>query len=272
MKTFKITKRLMAIVAIILVGISALAQNVRKHIVDRGETLASIAEKYAVSTEEIVKLNPDAAQFVYVGMELTIPKVEKKVEIVEETTENNHTNNKVFDDKEQVGSVESKITTNLNRSKGINREGYDFFLEYAPDAKMYGFGFNRDFNKFLYMHFNYCSNLKFGKNDMTTMLGVMGFGLQQRFCFNDNLMLSIKACPYGALSGYDVTNEKGTKEFKDEFTYGAMAEVSLGVKLFTNKNGNDVYLTAGYSLSAAEFKTKGMFDSGMIMLGYSIIY
>ena len=93
MKTFKITKRLMAIVAIVLVGISALAQNVRKHIVDRGETLASIAEKYAVSTEEIVKLNPDAAQFVYVGMELTIPEVDKKVEIVDTSVKEKQTSN-----------------------------------------------------------------------------------------------------------------------------------------------------------------------------------
>ena len=79
MKTFKITKRFMAIVAIVLVStVSAMAQNVRKHVVERGETLASIASKYAVSKEDIVKLNPDAAQFVYVGMGLTIPEAEKK--------------------------------------------------------------------------------------------------------------------------------------------------------------------------------------------------
>ena len=43
------------------------------HIVDRGESLGSIAKKYGVSEGEIIRLNPDAAQFVYVGMELIIP-------------------------------------------------------------------------------------------------------------------------------------------------------------------------------------------------------
>lgn len=43
------------------------------HIVDRGETLKSIAQKYGVTEAQIIELNPDAAQFVYVGMELTIP-------------------------------------------------------------------------------------------------------------------------------------------------------------------------------------------------------
>ncbi len=49
-----------------------------KHVVERGETLASIAKLYSVSEDEIVKLNPDAAQFVYVGMELVLPDVSSK--------------------------------------------------------------------------------------------------------------------------------------------------------------------------------------------------
>lgn len=46
-----------------------------KHIVERGETLVSIAKRYATTEAKIIELNPNAAQFVYVGMELTIPKV-----------------------------------------------------------------------------------------------------------------------------------------------------------------------------------------------------
>lgn len=46
-----------------------------KHTVDRGETLQSIAKRYATTEAKIIELNPDAAQFVYVGMELTIPAV-----------------------------------------------------------------------------------------------------------------------------------------------------------------------------------------------------
>lgn len=43
------------------------------HNVARGETLESIAQSYGVTKEQIIEANPDAAQFIYVGMELTIP-------------------------------------------------------------------------------------------------------------------------------------------------------------------------------------------------------
>lgn len=46
-----------------------------KHTVDCGETLQSIAKLYTTTETKIIELNPDAAQFVYVGMELTIPTV-----------------------------------------------------------------------------------------------------------------------------------------------------------------------------------------------------
>ena len=50
-----------------------------KHVVERGETLASIAERYGITEDEIIKLNPEAAQFIYVGMELWIPVVKSDV-------------------------------------------------------------------------------------------------------------------------------------------------------------------------------------------------
>lgn len=43
------------------------------HIVDRGETLASIANLYGVTTGKIIELNPEASDFVYTGMELIVP-------------------------------------------------------------------------------------------------------------------------------------------------------------------------------------------------------
>lgn len=49
-----------------------------KHTVDRGETLASIAKRYATTEAKIIELNPDAAQFLYVGMELIIPNTQER--------------------------------------------------------------------------------------------------------------------------------------------------------------------------------------------------
>ena len=43
------------------------------HVVQRGETLESIAEYYKVSVEDINKANPNADGMVYVGMKLNIP-------------------------------------------------------------------------------------------------------------------------------------------------------------------------------------------------------
>lgn len=43
------------------------------HIVDRGETLQSIADRYGITTAQLIEANPDAKEFVYVGMELQIP-------------------------------------------------------------------------------------------------------------------------------------------------------------------------------------------------------
>lgn len=78
MRQIKIIKsRIMAVVLFALVSSSTVfAQTATtKHIVERGETVESIAQKYGVTKDEIVKLNPDAAQFVYVGMELVVPKI-----------------------------------------------------------------------------------------------------------------------------------------------------------------------------------------------------
>lgn len=58
------------------VGWAFAQTNTIKHTVDRGETLQSIAKCYATTEAKIIELNPDAAQFVYVGMELVIPAVE----------------------------------------------------------------------------------------------------------------------------------------------------------------------------------------------------
>lgn len=83
MKTFR--KRFLSAMCMVAFGVSfAIAQtSTIKHTVDRGETLQSIAKRYATTEAKIVELNPDAKQFVYVGMVLTIP-VEKVTNVTKE--------------------------------------------------------------------------------------------------------------------------------------------------------------------------------------------
>lgn len=78
MNTLK--KRLLSTICMAAFSVClAFAQtNTIKHTVTRGETLMSIAKRYATTEAKIIELNPDAAQFVYVGMELIIPITSSK--------------------------------------------------------------------------------------------------------------------------------------------------------------------------------------------------
>ena len=51
----------------------AMAQQVT-HVIQRGETLESIAQKYQVTVDAIKQTNPDAVNMIYVGMRLIIPQ------------------------------------------------------------------------------------------------------------------------------------------------------------------------------------------------------
>ncbi len=75
MKSFFQNFRLNLTIAALLCCFSSIfAQTVTTtHVVDRGETLESIASKYGVTTDQLIELNPAAKDFVYVGMELIVP-------------------------------------------------------------------------------------------------------------------------------------------------------------------------------------------------------
>jgi len=56
------------------ISLMAMAQHqVVTHVVQRGETIESIAKQYNVSVADINKANPNAEGVVYVGMKLQIP-------------------------------------------------------------------------------------------------------------------------------------------------------------------------------------------------------
>ncbi len=69
-----LNKKTVFIIIMMILSVVVKAQTTTvKHTVDRGETLSSIAKRYNTTEVKIIELNPDARQFVYVGMELTIP-------------------------------------------------------------------------------------------------------------------------------------------------------------------------------------------------------
>lgn len=66
-----------AIVSIItcLLALPAMAET-KTHVVERGETIASIAKHYGITEKALLAENPTAADFFYTGMVLTIPDVD----------------------------------------------------------------------------------------------------------------------------------------------------------------------------------------------------
>lgn len=58
-----------------MVALTVAAQTVT-HVVERGETIETIAAKYGITTEALLKANPEAADFFFVGMKLQIPASE----------------------------------------------------------------------------------------------------------------------------------------------------------------------------------------------------
>lgn len=66
----------MLLVASLICSLYAIAQTAQStitHIMQKGETLQTVAARYSTTTQAIIELNPEAADFTYVGMELKIP-------------------------------------------------------------------------------------------------------------------------------------------------------------------------------------------------------
>ena len=75
---------LSAVFSAVSVFAMAQVQNVT-HVVQRGETIESIAKYYHVSVDDINKANPNADGMVYVGMKLVVPVKNQAQEIVSGT-------------------------------------------------------------------------------------------------------------------------------------------------------------------------------------------
>lgn len=121
----KKTKKILLAIIVALTANIAVAQTAKIHVVERGETIESIAKKYGITKDALVAVNPDAAQFVYVGMELTVPVADAKA--VSTTDPSNVTmeiaetpqNSKSIESREELGGV--------NNSKSDSRYEYEIF-------------------------------------------------------------------------------------------------------------------------------------------------
>lgn len=92
------------------------------HVVQRGETLESIAEYYKVSVDDINKANPNVDGVVYVGMKLNIPT--KTSNTLNTGIKNKQTNTNVPQTEEVF--AKERDTTNRNNVKNQTSDLNDF--------------------------------------------------------------------------------------------------------------------------------------------------
>lgn len=68
-------KKILLLITFLISLIPSFGQSPEKeHIVERGETIATIAKLYNLSPDDLLEANPSAREMVYTGMVLTIPK------------------------------------------------------------------------------------------------------------------------------------------------------------------------------------------------------
>lgn len=251
------------------------------HVVQRGETIESIAEFYKVSVEDINKANPNVDGIVYVGMKLNIPTsvtiqnnvTKEERQNVKEVTNHNvkFQNTDSYIAKENGENMSNHLTTSNNSLE--YGEGSSFSFLYQSDAKLYGLQMEMGTNLFC-VTASIISNLKFGGKDTSASTAWMGAGVRRKLVIADNFLIQGKLYPYIGLSQSNTPkNIEIGQEAKDktEFTYGASADVSVGLKLWNTAKGNSTFLHVGYAIMASEFETKGMFKGGCIMVGLTTI-
>lgn len=244
MKQIKIKIRMIALLAVVLMSSSvALAQtSTSKHIVERGETLESIAEKYGVSKDDLVKLNPDAGQFVYVGMELIVPEGDNKA-----TTNNKYVASpsqqaKVQEEAISYQESNSPIEPSFKISLGFLRFGDDFKVRSSSFTYTATAGINYKFQENWYMsanigwkHYNINTTEK-GSKSSGVNLDCVVLPLSCGYSFNDGNWLAIS--PYigmefaYALKGKaELEGETTSKKVKDVTNSRFAATVSIGLNL-----------------------------------------
>lgn len=251
-------KKLVLVLVLLVASVGISAQSVTSHTVQRGESIESIAQKYGISVSDLISANPDAKDYFFVGMKLTIPAKSNIVSQPDDQTKEPTNVNVNKYDNNSVSAVNNDLSSFVN-----------FSFKYQPDSKMYGLeGSINDNNLFFFCE--YVSNLK---TDFEASAMRLGFGVGPLIKLSgDNLVLGINIAPYlGFKRGAEVSiSEKGiSTEEKTKFSYGAMGQLMIAVKLFKTKKGKNGYFTGGYRIEAEEFKTKDMFKYGYWTFGYA---
>lgn len=214
-------KRLFLSVLLYTVCVFAMAQSQTvTHVVQRGETLESIAEYYKVSVADINKANPNTDGIVYVGMKLVIPvettNTTTKTTIQQGTLDNVNPQQSTYKSTAKVESSYTNASSNTwQRNQTRVLWGLTYFAQDFDDVKLSGhygltidalnigdslFGFNATLSSF---------NWGLVDKDYTTDLILFGPNVAYEFAQNFIVALPVQAMCKVSFAGTDTKTSWG---------------------------------------------------------------
>ena len=250
-----------------MVSLSALGQNTLVHIVQRGETLASIAKKYKTSVSDIRAGNPEAKSDIYPGMRLEIP-VKGAVSASELIASQGASTSVAYTYQTEQQSAPVTATSESTPAGVVGGQDYTFMLD--PDNKIYGLRMSTCAGSMIGMTLAF----QWEARSHGTYASLFGIGLSPRYATGPFLM-GFHLYPYVSFVGYDEAqlNDKNKVTYKNKtkVSYGAALDLMAGIKLWTTQKGTCVFLTGSYEVGAPEFKTEGAFKNGLWGIGITVI-
>lgn len=253
-------KTIVLAIAIAMIANVATAQGTKVHVVERGETIESIAKKYNVTKDELIKQNPDVAQFVYVGMELTIPATAVREQVVSSITE-----------------TKTEQSYNTFTSSFAKTSSTQTSVESSDDVEFHNFGaaYIAAFEAFDAGYYGICGNVINSNGGLGMQLFVgfnfglvpsdyagclAKFGPSYSCALNESVAFHVPLT--FDLSGTSVTEEDGVgSEMK--LAWGLSLTPSLTFKL------GGLYLNAGVALMWGEGTSK-IEPAAMLGIGFDI--
>lgn len=214
-------KRFFLSVLLCTVCVLAMAQSQTiTHIVQRGETIESIADYYKVSVADINKANPNADGIIYVGMKLNIPT---------STSPKNETRT----EKTTTSGISSNENTSYVLQSSTTKKSYDnettLGLQFARVKASYLFP--TEMEKSSRGHYRSSYNLS--------------FVLEGEYVFNPNIFagFGLGYMAQGSCNSDRNQDEDGIRyqQYKSQYHY-VMVPLSIGYRMPITKNVNiDAY-------------------------------
>ena len=223
------------------------------HTVGRGETLASIAERYHVTVAQLVAANPGADRLFYVGLKLEIPEVEQAAEPMERPV----TAQSYVSADSNLNTQDMPNERKTEQSSDITAENFsNIFLSYSAqfdhfDMGAYGIGWvvygKGGWGMTLACDMNY------GIVDPGSLLVRVGVACGAPV--HPNIMLNCSLA--GCLSGY--------KSYKDsEFKTGYGVVATPGISFRADR----LVFNLGYDLGWMKNDGSGFAHNFRVTLGY----